>query len=428
MKTLLKKEDGQVLVFFALIFVFIMAFAGLVIDLGAAASTKASIQSAADAAALGGAQELLENPGQAVTYAETLAAANGINSDDSVEVYIDDDENTVRVAINRTKPTYLARLVGKSSFDISVDSTATAGYAASVPWIVPFVIPQPIEFNYDHPYVMRMYGGGEYPDEGLRYNKKTGDYEEFSPYNYPNDYKTHPVYKNYPLEGAANVYRTIGSVSLKKDPSNSSQTLATIPAGVQVKYITSRRVGNRNPQTWYNITYNGKTGWARRESFSLNTGTGNIYPYHFDYMNVYIKNNTGFDEYVDWLEFGYHDKFTVNENMYYYAPSSGGKPSWDAFERRVDRDPNTDYTKAKVGDDRVILIPIVEKMMSRSTARKTPMKIIGFTAFYIQSVHKNDYGTNAWFDGRFLENVNVAGDVTIDPNADYGLRVVKLIE
>lgn len=427
MKKLFTNKDGQVMILFAIGLAVLMGFVAMAVDVGAATATKAKMQSAADAAALAGAQELPESPSQAVTYAQTYAAANGINLSD-MSISIENDDHNIVVSVNHTMPTYFARVLGKNSVDIAVDSTATSGYAASVPWIVPFAIPQPLEFNYDNPYVMRMYGGGKYPDNGFyypsRYSSSTVD---IKPYRYPDDYNNHPIYKNYPLTGALNVYKTIGSVNLKKDKSDTSQTLITIPANTVVTYITSEKTGTRYPQTWYNVTYGGKTGWAKKESFSINLGPGNIYPYHFDYMNVDIKKGASFDNYIEWLKNGYHEKFSVNQNMYFRAPSSGGPESWEAFGDRVQRDHNTDYTKAKVGDARVILIPIVPKLLERGTTAGTPMKIIGFTAFFIQSVHKNQYGTTAWFEGRFLENVNVAGgDVTFDPNADYGLRIVKL--
>ena len=428
MKKLLTNKDGQVLILFAIGLAVLMGFVALSVDVGAATTTKAKLQSAADAAALAGAQELPESPSQAITYAQTYAAANGINLSD-MSISIENDDHDIVVSVNHTMPTYFARVLGKDSVDIAVDSTATSGYAASVPWIVPFVIPQPLEFNYDNPYVMRMHGGGPYPDNGF-YIGGDGRSKDIIPYKYPDDYKYHPVYSNYPLEGGLNVYKTIGSVNLKNSTSDLSATLTTIPAATPVTYISKKTVRSYGQdQIWFKITFGDYTGWARNYNFTINKGPGNIYPYHFDYMNVNIEAASSDEDYYDYLENGYHEKFTVNQNMYYKSKSSGGKKAWDTFEKRVLNDNNTDYKKAKVGDSRVILIPIVEKILPRNTRAGTSMKILGFTAFFIQSVHKNQYGTTAWFEGRFLENVNVSGgDVTFDPDADYGLRIVKLTE
>ena len=56
------------------------------------------------------------------------------------------------------------------------------------------------------------------------------------------------------------------------------------------------------------------------------------------------------------------------------------------------------------------------------------MTIIGFTGFFIQKVHyKDGFGDRFWFEGRFLEDLNIgSGEVSYDPEADFGLRVIKL--
>jgi Flp pilus assembly protein TadG len=419
---MLNEESGQVLVVFAVVLAVLLGFAALSLDLGVAYVTKSELQRAADAAALAGVQELPDDPTQASTYAQTYLTNNGVKASDNITIAIAGDNKSITVTVNRTSPKFFAKIFGINNNSISANSTATTGIAASVPWIVPFVIPEPPSFNYDQVYVMRMYGVGPYP----------------SGYSYPSDYTSDPVYKDYPLSDTysyQDVYKTNKSVDLKKDASTSASNtkLATIPSNTVVVYNYSKSVSGT---TYYNITYtSGTTQYTgfvissavTKSTSSTLTQKSNIYPYQFDYMNVYIKNNTGFSEYVNWLEFGYHDTFSINEKMYYYAPSSGGQQSVDAFARRVSRDTNTDYTKAKVGDGRVILIPIVQSMLSRNTSDHTQMTIIGFAGFFIQEVHKNSYGTSFWFEGRFLENLKLdSGDVTFDPNADYGLRIVKI--
>lgn len=344
----IKKRDGQSLIMTALLMVSIFGFAALSIDVGSLILTKSNLQNVADAAALSGAQELPDNPTQARIVAQDYVSING-KPGDSASITIEADNKSISVAVSRTDPSFFARVLGVSANIVSADATVSIGVAASVPWIVPFVIPKPDAFDFDKIYVMRMYGSGDYldyPATGYPYG-----------YNYPSDYRNHPVYKNYPLS----------------DP----------------------------------------------------------YPYQFDYMNVYIKKNTNFYNYINWLEFGYHETFSINQNMYYYAPSSGGKESVDAFARRVSRDPNTDYTKAKAGEGRVMLIPVVESMLRRNTntSGSVSIEIIGFVGFFIEKVHKNNYGASFWFEGRFLEDLNIgSGEVTFDPNADFGLRVQKLTD
>ncbi|HHW23690.1 MAG TPA: hypothetical protein GXX26_12580 [Clostridiaceae bacterium] len=344
----IKKEKGQSLVLFTLMMVVFLGLSAIVIDIGMITVSKAKIQNAADSAALAGAMELPDNPSMAITVAQEYVELNG-KPGDIVNVTIGDDNQSITVTISRKNAMSFAKILGTNESTVTADATARVGVAASVPWIVPFVIPKPDYFDYDKVYVMRMYGAGaylDYPDTGYPRN-----------YNYPSDYRTHPVYKNYPL--------------------------------------SSR------------------------------------YPYQFDYMNVYIKKNTNFNDYIYWLEYGYHETFAINDNMYYLGPSSGGRESVDAFARRVSRDPNTDYKKAKVGDSRVMLIPIVESMLKRNTSTRgdVPVKIIGFVGFFIEKVHKNSYSESFWFEGRFLENLNIgSGEVTFDTDADFGLRAIKLVD
>jgi Flp pilus assembly protein TadG len=344
----INRKEGQSLIMTAVLMAALLGCTALAVDMGSLFLTKSNLQNAADAAALAGASELPDDPDKAITVAQSYLSLNGVSEDRST-VTIGEANKSITVDINTSQSTFFARALGIGSSDITVDATASIGVAASVPWIVPFVIPRPPAFNYDEVYVMRMYGAGDYIDY-----PSTGYPNR---YNYPDDYRNHTVYKNYPLS--------------------------------------------------------------------------NRYPYQFDYMNVYIERNTNFYNYIEWLKNGYHETFSINENMYYYAPSSGGRESVDAFANRLSRDPNTDYTKAKVGDARVMLIPVVESMLSRSTSQSgnVPIKIIGFVGFFIEKVHKNSYESSFWFEGRFLEDLNVgSGEVTYDTNADFGLRVVKLTD
>lgn len=430
-------EGGQIFILFVLAISVLLGFAALTVDVGYVYATKANLQNTADAAAMAGAQDLA-TPNTALLSAVLCAGENGLNvAPSTTEIsgspytYTDpttgdkitvttpymDDPTKIEVICERTVQFSFAKILGISDGEVTARAIAQYGIAASVPWIVPFVIPQPIEFNYDNVYVMRMYGGGPYP-----YG-----------YQYPYDYRTDSVYKNYPISGIpTNIYTTVKQVNLKKDASIYSNTVTTIPVNMSVTYNFAKRVGvYENYTTWYNITYNGYTGYLKEEDVKEKVldSPGNIYPYHFDYMNVHIKNESNFNDYIKWLEYGYHDTFSVNEVMYYYAPSSGGKTSVDAFNKRISKDLNTDYTKAKIGDARVILIPVVNEMLSRTTRDGTPMEIIGFTAFFIEKVHKNTYGTSFWFEGRFLKDIQIeSSNISADPNSDFGLRIMKLIE
>jgi hypothetical protein len=403
----IKGESGQAMILLAISFVVLCGMVGLAIDVGNITVQKGDLQNGTDAAALAGSQDLPGNPTAATASAIANATANGITNPTIVI-----DQNSITVTSTKSVPMYFSKIFGTSSKNVTVKAKAVSGIANSVPWIVPFVIPQPFAFNYDHVYVMRMYGGGPYPNG----------------YSYPTDYTTDPFFKDYPIgQDNSNVYIAKAKTEIRKTTTPTSYSPKIyVNANAEVTWNSTKIVGTT---TWYNITSGSNTGYVKSTEMTQKPSiTQNIYPYQFDYMNVNILVNSTTAQYTNWLEFGYHEKFTVGDTMYYKAPSTGGQPSVDAFARRVTRDTNTDYTKAKVGDGRVILIPVVQSLLSRNTSEGTHLTVLGFAAFFIQEVHKNSYSTSFWFEGRFLENITVdSDDVTFDPNADYGVRVTKLI-
>ena len=413
MKRLLKLmriEEGQMMIISALVMTALIGFAALSVDTGRIYMTKSSLQNASDAAALAGAHELPDNPAGAVSVANQYLANNGIR-DESVEVTIGEKNKSIKVSVEKNLPMTLASVVGFMNADVKADTSVNLGVAASVPWIVPFVIPKPpadsgLNISYDEIYVMRMYGAGPYPCD----------------YAFPDDFLTSKPFKSYGISNAGSNYehRTIADNTAVYTTYNGNTKSFTITSKNSVVEYTGNS-GNKR----YEIKYNSKKGWVKEDS--VGKFYKKNYPYQFDYMNVYIEKSTNFNNYIYWLENGYSKTFSLNQKMYYYDPSSGGKQSVDAFANRVARDSNSDYTKAKVGDGRVILIPIVEKLLPRDTADWTEMSIIGFTGFFIEKVHKNTYGLTFWFEGRFLEDLNIGtGEVTYDPDADFGLRVVKI--
>ncbi len=152
--------------------------------------------------------------------------------------------------------------------------------------------------------------------------------------------------------------------------------------------------------------------------------------YEIDYMNVKIEGSQTSQQYLKYLEGGYKQPFDVGKSMYYLDPSSGGPSAVDAFAKRVSNDSNTDYKKARVGDARLMLVPLVDELLPRTTKEGTPMKIIGFVGFWLKRVDKNDYYKTYRAYGRFIEKINVGvGDWSDDPTNDYfGCYAVRLIE
>ena len=291
----------------------LLGFGALAIDMGMLYKTKGELSAAADAAALAGAQELPKKPDQAQTMAVDYAKKNG-KATDQINVTLAADNRSIEVEIKRTVPLYLANVFAKSNSLVAEKSKAKVSVAASVPWIVPFVIPKTQVFDHVNTFTMRI------PDP----NKPYGQYE-------------------------------------------------------------------------------------------------------FDYMNVGIEN-TDFATYIKYLKYGYQKTFKVGDSVKYLGPSSGGKESVDAFFDRTVRDANTDYTKAEGGQPRVMLIPVVEAMLPRNTVSGTPMKIIGFVGFFLETVYKGSYGKTYYAKGKFIKDLNVgSGQTSNDATIDFGVRTIQLV-
>lgn len=309
----LAERKGAVAAMVALALPAMIGFGALAVDVGALYVNKTQLSAMADAAVLAGAQELPKNPDQATVMAKDYAGRNGVPGD-TVAVTISLDNKIIQVDIKRSVPLYFAKAFNMNTSDVSGTAKAQVKIAASVPWIVPFVIPKTQAFDYTHTFTMRI------PD-------------------------------------------------------------ATRPYGT----------------------------------------------YEFDYMNVGIEN-TDFATYIKYLKYGYQKTFRVGENMQYLGPSSGGKESVDAFYDRTARDSNTDYTQAVGGEPRVMLIPVVEAMLPRNTTPGTPMKIIGFVGFFLETVYKGSYGKTYYAKGKFLKDLNVGtGETSDDATIDFGVRTIQLI-
>ena len=326
MMNILREQKGVAAVMAALALPLMLGFVALVVDVGNLYFNRTQLSAASDAAVFAASQELPQNRAQADAVARDYAGRNGKIAD-VVTVTISPNNRTISVNVNRTVPLFFAPILKifdenftQNSSTVSAQSTAQIGIAASVPWIVPFVLPRTQAFDYTHQFTMRMYDA----------KKPYGTYE-------------------------------------------------------------------------------------------------------FDYMNVGIEN-ADFNDYIQYLKFGYQETFKIDNNVQYLGPSSGGKESVEAFFDRTQRDPNTNYANARIGDPRVMLIPIVDKMLSRTTKDGTNMKIIGFVGFFLDEVHKGTlnngiYGTTFYAKGRFLKDLNVgSGDSTSNPVYDFGVRTIQLTQ
>ena len=134
-------KRGQLMVLVAFAIAFLVGLAGLVIDIGNAWRAKLQMQTAADAAALDGANALL-NGASASTAAQAAATQNGFtngsgttNNANTVTVTVNNppasgpntsNSTAVEVIISQAQPTYLISALGFGSISASARSVAEA--------------------------------------------------------------------------------------------------------------------------------------------------------------------------------------------------------------------------------------------------------------------------------------------------------------
>lgn len=133
---------GFVLITTVLSIVVLLAFLGLAVDVGYLEFVKTRMQTAADAAALGGTQEFTMNgAANVVAVAKSDAARNGFtDGQNSVTIavhnppasgYYTSDPSGVEVIISQSVSTFFAELVGSSSLNVQARAAARQGSATS---------------------------------------------------------------------------------------------------------------------------------------------------------------------------------------------------------------------------------------------------------------------------------------------------------
>jgi uncharacterized membrane protein len=137
MLKLFKEESGQSMVLATLSIVVLLGFAALVIDVGELYVTKQELRTAADAAALAGAQYLITAPGSAISTAEHFATTlNGAEEAQSTTPY-NGDSKKIEVICKTKVQAMFSRFLGSEG--ITVSARAVAGFtpADGVKGLVP---------------------------------------------------------------------------------------------------------------------------------------------------------------------------------------------------------------------------------------------------------------------------------------------------
>ena len=124
-----KGREGQSLIIVAFGMVTLLGVAGMAVDVGSWYVTSQHLQTAADAAALAGAQQLPTNPSQAVANAIQTASQNGATITANDVVISPSNPDIVTVHVPGVAPTYFTRVFGLNGVPEQAQASAEDTYS-----------------------------------------------------------------------------------------------------------------------------------------------------------------------------------------------------------------------------------------------------------------------------------------------------------
>ena len=148
MLKIIKREEGNVLVIIAFAMLVIMGFSAVGIDMGVMLTARNQLQSAVDAAALGGASGLIVSQAEATSRAITFAGLNTCINEPVTITAADvtfPTASRVMVQATRVLNLFFARVLGINSTNITVSAVAGLGILTGTGDLKPFAIP---DLNY----------------------------------------------------------------------------------------------------------------------------------------------------------------------------------------------------------------------------------------------------------------------------------------
>jgi hypothetical protein len=149
-------DDGNVALLVALSMVAFCGFSALVADAGVLYVKKQQAQASADAGALAGADQLLQDATQAATSAYQISVQNDGHA--NFEADANKDNQTVTVSGQEHVGLWFARVLGQNSASISVQSAAQVGTLKSAVGVVPIAVVQQ-QFLYGKEYYLSQGAG-----------------------------------------------------------------------------------------------------------------------------------------------------------------------------------------------------------------------------------------------------------------------------
>ena len=136
----LHRETGQAAVLSVVFMVALLGAVALVLDVGSWFRAQRATQSAADAAALAGAQELPESTGSATAFATQYLTSNGGGAAITTFSSKNVTNDTVTVKVTRQADGFFAKLFGIDSVDVHAKASARSGNPDEARYAAPIAV------------------------------------------------------------------------------------------------------------------------------------------------------------------------------------------------------------------------------------------------------------------------------------------------
>ena len=134
------EENGQSVIIVAIFMTLLLGITAFTADAGFLFFQRRNMQNAADAAALAGARELIEDASNVQSVVTNYVTDHGIDASDIEPPIIND--NRVTVVLKGARPLFFARLFGLDGTNVSARATAAVGNIVSFRGGAPFAVPE----------------------------------------------------------------------------------------------------------------------------------------------------------------------------------------------------------------------------------------------------------------------------------------------
>lgn len=155
----LKEENGNALLLFTLSFMFIVGVAGLVIDGGILYNTKSHLKKTANAAVLSGAQEILTSNNSVNEVVNKILLAHGEENSVKELKIRPNNENILRLELQRDVPVYFMKFFKINSIKVSVAASATLVTMSGGIGAVPLGIDENVPLEFMKEYKLKVDSG-----------------------------------------------------------------------------------------------------------------------------------------------------------------------------------------------------------------------------------------------------------------------------